>query len=209
MEIPIGTAHILDVIQALDSRTLMGEMRGHDVWLLVKDRLSSLPKTNVLILDMSSAAMLDYGFSGFAFGSLFSDTDFHSLCHQIIFILSNSSRNAFFQGVLKAAQRPTASYPESQDMFVRAGLYCKIAASQGTAIDFVGTLSSDEMTVLTAVNKLNYGPIEQIVAEADLRWEKVHTDLLALASKGFVMEQQTGDYLSYLSYNTFLKQPEA
>ena len=89
---------------------------------------------------MSAASMLDYGFSGFAFGSLFGDARLQTVCHQVIFILAQSSRNAFFQGILKATDRPISSYSQSQAMFVQAGLYCKIALTESGEIDFIGAL---------------------------------------------------------------------
>lgn len=206
---PSLTPRVLDIISLLDSRTLMGEIRGHDAWNMMRAELGSFSATDGLILDMSAAAMLDYGFSAFAFGSLFSDSELYSVCRQTIFILAPSSRNAFFEGILKATQRPRKSYSQSQAMFIESGYCCKIAPSRRGPLDFIGRLSSDETTVLNSVNNLGSGVIEQIVGHSGLRFEKVLDDLRTLASKGFVIEHQGPDYLSYVSYCPFLESSEA
>jgi hypothetical protein len=185
---------VFDIVIAADSITLMGEERGYETWRVLQPRLEALPGTSAMILDMSNISMLDYRFSQSAFGPLFAPATFHDSFRRILFALPASARNSFFEGILKANGHPTKSFSESEQMFSEAGLHCKIASTQGDAIDFVGNRSSGEDSVLNAVNQLRQGRLEEIVDPSGLRIEDVHDNLRSLADKGFVIEQQETDF---------------
>jgi hypothetical protein len=198
-----------DIVIAADSITLMGEERGYETWQVLRPRLQSLPCESVMILDMSEISMLDYKFSQSAFGPLFASGTFHNSFHRVLFSLPNSVRNSFFEGILKANGHPTKSFAESEKMFAEAGLHCKIAVTKGNSIDFVGNRTPGEESVLKAVNQLRQARLAQLVDPSGLRIEDVVDNLRSLAAKGFVMEQQKADNVSYCSYYQFLDNMEA
>lgn len=192
----LKTVTITDII---GTQTLMGRIRGDEVWQVLSEAQAKLVERDMLLLDLTGSLFLDYDFVWRALGPFFV-LDRPQSAAQIFFLLNRSDERAFFHGVLKHLDlHRSTKYSESRNAFIANGLYCKQVFQNENEVQFVGAISENDAVVLETVNRKKKATASEVAEGTGFALEVVVDSLRELVKKGFVFDLNRGvhDYVSY------------
>jgi hypothetical protein len=200
---PIFKPTYFDVSGELKSRTLMGEIRGLETTERLAVLLAALAPNEAIIVDATNSLIFDYDFSGHAFAPFFESTAGDPPAQHLIFRISSPDRPAFFNGILKRLQKPLRKYAESQEAFVSAGLFCKLAEHKHGPIEYIGDISPDQRRVLHTIDRSGGGTLDDLRMTTKLMPEDLFHCLEILVKRGLLMRVINGEH-RYHSFCLFL-----
>lgn len=194
----------LDIVQLLNSPAVVGMYRGKETWTKIEKLMDKISDGTVILIDLKQATPLQYVFCQHAFGPLFQALENRRWTRKyVIFQMYDFHKPGFFRGVLKylGSEIPRK---ESESGFVSAGMYTKLIIGDEEVINFVGSLNSDEQTILDVVNNLRRVTSRQVAEKTTLAREIVFDALRSLAQKYFIVEHsdESGQahYCSFYNY---------
>lgn len=187
MQEPSFKALRFNVSKELNSRTLMGEVRGIEIKERLITLMADLQRNEVIVVDATDSLIFDYEFSGHAFAPFF-QRGAAATVQSLIFRIARSDRPAFFHGILKRLNAVGAKYAESQQTFANAGLFCKVAEEAQGPIEYIGELSPNDKDILAAIDTSGSASVENLHASTRLSHEELVDCVRRLVRYGFLWE---------------------
>jgi len=183
-------AILIDIVQDIIKTPYTGgRYKGEEVETVLKSRLSRLKASSLLILDFQKANPLDYVFCQYAFGPIIKEIQENS--KPTIFKMQPLHKRCFYRGILKHIDKSlprNSTAEESRNIFLSAGLYTIIEADGPEDIEFIGSLTDDESTILSFINERKSVSEREIIrAQEMLQPRKIVDSLKSLNKKGFIL----------------------
>ena len=159
--------------------------------------------SSVLQIDFSNAKDLDYVFCQHAFGSLIKTIQESN--KPSLFIMQNFHKRCFYRGVLKYIDQSlprNSSVEESEKILINAGFFLMMKVAGNNKIDFKGSLSPADDTILDFINSfLRKSEREIIDAMKEFEPTEITDSLRSLSRKGFILAPANGNH-NYCSIYT-------
>ena len=183
-----------------------GRYKGEEVSKLLNEKISELTPSSLLIIDFQKANPIDYVFCQYAFGPILKVIQENS--KPTIFKMQSLHKRCFYRGILKHIDKTlprNTSVEDSEKIFLGAGIFTMIGTDGEDKIEFIGSLNSDDSSILSFINESHAVSERDIIdAKTDFQPTKIVESLKSLNKKGFVLNPK-GESDKYSSVYEYLK----